>query len=185
MQFLTFRQPSFQKHTSLIFTMTFRRLPRLLSTCSRLSSDHHQTNFVSLVRLQDKIRSDEATCRKELEKGKIMLVHKGRPLITDDREVAWTGYEEAKTKWNKSLDEEFVFLRLHPETGEPVFAVPVHDETKVEGGMFFADLRLAIFSVDDDHALLRHAWSLLSGTGKPPFAQTADQRPRETFPGAR
>lgn len=157
---------------------------RLMSSSASSNGDE----YLRVMRLQNMIRTDASTCQKQLELGRFLVMHKGKPLINDDRAIAWADFKEAKAV-NPSLEKEFVFLRMDENTVQPLFTLPVSDDSSVAalatGGRHFSDLRLAMFTVDDAESggLLRHAWSLLRWHHKTNFCANCGADVERSFSG--
>lgn len=156
-------------------------LKALLQRSSLSSGRRSVSSYVERVRLQEAIKENEALCKEHLEKGRFMLMHKGKPLMDKaTREVAWKKVDEAP----KNLDN-FAFLGVSEADGKALFAVNVEsDQTEVDTQRY-VDLRVALFSSSgSSQNHLTRAWSLLQWHRKTSFCSNCGSKLGRSFSGS-
>jgi NADH pyrophosphatase NudC (nudix superfamily) len=174
-----------------MFKVPYHRLLRSHASTRAASS------FVERCRLQESIQTDEATCRESLKRGQFLLMHKGQPLLNKKtRNLFWANHQTV-LGLNNDLDSEFVFLGLDAESSVPLFACPVPDEDSALGsddGLRFVNLRLAMFTIQDDDddrpaarpgvMLASKAWSLLRWHRKSGYCSNCGHQVSRSFSGS-
>lgn len=106
------------------------KLPRYFATStaaqqwtSSRSSSRPCSSYVSKMRLQEMIKTDESVCRDQLQFGQFLVFHKGKPLMTPERKLVWINYDRASSL-SPNFDEDFAFLNVDVETGRPLLLFP-------------------------------------------------------------
>ena len=171
-----------KEETVIPFSSTmFRRT--LQTFVQPVRSARPASSFVDRVRLQETIKENEEACRTHLAKGKLLLMHKGRPLMDrTTRGAAWTSPNSDLT------NDDFAFLGLDDD-GVGLFAVNVTDRDPAsleeDGRTKFVDLRKALFTAADGHQpLLTRAWSLLQWHRKTKFCAACGGKLERSYSGS-
>ena len=159
---------------------SLRRAAPLLLHNVKYSTATGHVDYVAWMRKVEKIKGDATLCKESLREGKFVVMHKGKPLLTSDRSIAWMNFEIVNSMETAGL----AFLGLEDDL-HPVFAVNVNEENIVPEGSAFIDLRTAMITMSDPASvgLLKKAYSVLRWQRKTRFCSSCGAKVERSFSG--
>ena len=159
---------------------SLRRAAPLLLHNVKYSTATGHVDYVAWMRKVEKIKGDATLCKESLREGKFVVMHKGKPLLTSDRSIAWMNFAIVNSMETAGL----AFLGLEDDV-HPVFAVNVNEENIVPEGSAFIDLRTAMITMSDPASvgLLKKAYSVLRWQRKTRFCSSCGAKVERSFSG--